>query len=69
MSREEQKRAQRPLEHEHERVRRALDDAAKPDPDEPSHQRSVGAAVALLALVVVVLLAAIAGGLVHPFGS
>jgi hypothetical protein len=51
----------------HERLRRALEESAHEDADEPTKQRNAGVAIAVLALLVVGLLVAIvSGGMPRP---
>jgi hypothetical protein len=50
-----------------EHVRRALDEAAQPEPDRDSQQRNAGVAIAVLAAVVVLLLVAIVSGATDVF--
>jgi hypothetical protein len=50
-----------------EHVHRALEDAARPEPDRESQQRNAGVAIAVLAVVVVLLLLAIVSGATDAF--
>ena len=49
-------------EHRRERVHRAVNEAAEPPVERRQHQRDVGFAIGLLALVVVALLIAVVTG-------
>jgi hypothetical protein len=48
--------------HPNERIRRAVEDAARDDVDEHAHQRNAGLAILVLAIIVVGLLVAIVMG-------
>lgn len=50
-----------------EHAKRALDEAAQPEPDQASRQRNAGVAIAVLAGLVVLLLVAIVSGATDAF--
>ena len=56
-------------EDRHDRLHRAVDDAAKPEESHDAQQRNAGVAIALLALVVMALLIAIVTGATDVLGG